>query len=115
MLAHGAVLRKNGFTAQQVIAIFEDHHDAGLSPAEVAMMDYAKKISADTSLISKTDIDQLLQNGFSQEQITDIALAAVARNFMSRLFEGLGVGPDLELQQSEPELWAYLKDWHKAG
>ena len=28
MLAHGAVLRKNGFTAQQVIAILEDYHNA---------------------------------------------------------------------------------------
>ena len=113
MLAHGAVLRKNGLTPQQVIAILEDYHAAGLSPEEVHLMDYAVKISSDTSAISQADIDLLRRDGLSDQQITDIALAAVLRNFLSRFFEALGAGPDPELQQREPELWAYLKDWHK--
>jgi uncharacterized peroxidase-related enzyme len=82
MLAHGAVLRKNGFTAQQVIAILEDYHNAGLSPVEVHMMDYASKISRDTSSITRADLDLLLQDGLSEQQITDVALAVVARNFI---------------------------------
>jgi uncharacterized peroxidase-related enzyme len=114
MLAHGAVLRKNGFTAQQVIAMLEDYHNAGLSPVEVHMMDYASKISSDTSSLTQADIDLLLQDGLSEQEITDIALAAVARNFMSRYFEALGAAPDPELQQKEPKLWDYLKDWQKA-
>ncbi len=113
MLAHGAVLRKNGFTAQQVIAILEDYHSAGLSPAEVHMMDYASKISTDASSISAADVGLLHQDGLTDQQITDIALAAVARNFISRFFEALGASPDPELQQQEPELWGYLKDWGK--
>ena len=40
-----------------------------------------------------------------------MALAAVARNFISRFFNALGAGPDPELQQQEPDLWGYLKDW----
>ena len=112
MMAHGEVLHKNGFTTQQVIAILEDYHGAGLSPQEVHMMDYATKISTDTSSISETDLDLLKQDGLNEQQITDITLVAVARNFMSRFFEALGVAPDLELQQREPELWNYLKDWH---
>jgi uncharacterized peroxidase-related enzyme len=114
MLAHGAVLHKNGFTAQQVIAVLEDYHDAGLSPVEVHMMDYATKISTDTSLITPADLDLLHQDGLSDQQITDVVLAAVARNFISRFFEALGAAPDPELQQQEPELWNYLKDWQKA-
>ncbi len=113
MLAHGAVLRKNGFTAQQVIAILEDYHKADLSPVEVHMMDYASKISSDTSSITRADLDLLRQDGLNDQQITDIALAAVARNFMSRFFKALGADPDPELQLQEPELWNYLKDWPK--
>ncbi len=50
MLAHGAILRKNGFTAQQVIAILEDPHNAGLSPQEVHLMDYSARISRGAQL-----------------------------------------------------------------
>lgn len=113
MLAHGAVLRKNGFTAQQVIALLEDYHQAGLSPVEVHLMDYASKISGDPSTITPADIDLLRQDGLNEKQITDAALVAVARNFISRFFDALGAPPDVELQQQEPELWGYLKDWHK--
>jgi alkylhydroperoxidase family enzyme len=115
MLAHGAVLRKNGFSAGQIIAILEDYRNAGLSPAEVHMMDYASKISGDTGSITPADLDRLRQDGLSPQQITDVALTAVARNFISRLFDSLGVNPDPELQQQEPELWEYLKDWQKTG
>ncbi len=110
MLAHGAVLRKNGFTAQQVIAILQDHHTAGLSPQEVHMMNYAAKISRDSHLISAADVDALRRDGLTEQQITDVALAAVARNFLSRLFDALGADPDPELQAQEPELWGYIKD-----
>lgn len=113
MLAHGAVLRKNGFTAQQVISILEDYHNAGLSPEEVHFMDYASKISLDSKSISQADIDILRQDGLNEQQITDIALAAVLRNFISRFFDALGAGPDPELIEKEPELWSYLKDWGK--
>ena len=113
MLAHGAVLRKNGFTAQQVIAVLEDYPNAGLSPAEVHMMDYASKISRDSGSMAQADIDILRQDGLNEQQITDIALAAVTRNFISRYFDALGAGPNPELQAQEPELWAYLKDWRK--
>ena len=109
MLAHGAVLRKNGFTPAQIIAILEDYHSAGLSPVEVHMMDYASKLSRDSEPVSQADVDLLRQDGLSDQQITDVALAAVARNFISRFFDALGAGPDPELQQAEPELWGYLQ------
>lgn len=111
MLAHGAVLRKNGFTAEQVIALLEDYHNAGLSPQEVHLMDYASRISASPSSVSQSDVDLLRQDGLNEQQITDVALAVTARNFISRFFDALGAGPDPELIAKEPELWSYLKDW----
>ncbi|HTX90789.1 MAG TPA: peroxidase-related enzyme [Anaerolineales bacterium] len=113
MLAHGSVLHKNGFTPEQIIAILEDYHDAGLDPAEVHMMDYAAKISGDANSITREDIDLLRRDGLDDQQITDVALAAVVRNFMSRFFDALGAGPDPELQLLESELWTYIKDRKK--
>jgi alkylhydroperoxidase family enzyme len=113
MLAHGAVLRKNGFTAQQIIDILEDYHNAGLSPEEVHLMDYASKISRDSGSVNQADIDLLHQDGLNDQQITDIVLAIVARNFISRFFDSLGASADPELQAREPELWGYLKGWRK--
>lgn len=112
MLVHGALLRKNGFTAQQIISIFEDYHNAGLTPAEVHMMDYATKISSASGSINQADIDQLRQDGLTDQQITDVALAATARNFISRFFNSQGASPDLELITKEPELWEYLSSQH---
>ena len=113
MLAHGAILHKNGFTPGQIIALLEDHTNAGLSPQEVHLMDYAVKISRDSKSIGQADIDLLRQDGLNEQQITDVALIAAARNFLSRFFDALGAGPDPELIAKEPELWSYLKDWDK--
>ncbi len=108
MLAHGAVLHKNGFSAQQIVAILEDYTNAGLTPAEVHMMDYASKISRVSGSVHPEDVETLRADGLSDQAITDIALAAAARNFISRFFDALGAGPDPELIEREPEIWAYL-------
>lgn len=113
MLAHGAALHKNGFTAQQIITILEDYHNADLTLQEVHMMDYASKISCDSKSITQSDIDLLRQDGMNDQDITDVALAAVLRNFISRFFDAMGADPDPELIEKEPELWSYLKDWPK--
>ena len=76
-------------------------------------MDYASKISRESKSISQADVDILLRDGLNEQQITDVALAAVLRNFMSRFFDALGAGPDPELIEKEPELWSYLKHLEK--
>jgi alkylhydroperoxidase family enzyme len=77
------------------------------------MMDYAAKICSNPPAVTEADVDRLRADGLSDQQITDIALAAVARNFISRFFHALGASPDPELQQQEPELWDYLQGWGK--
>ncbi len=111
MLAHGAVLRKNGFSTQQIIAILEDPHKAGLEPVEVHLMDYAAKLSQTPPAITDEDVEILRRDGLTDAQISDVVLVTAGRNFMSRLFDGLGAGPDEELIAQEPELWQFLKDW----
>jgi uncharacterized peroxidase-related enzyme len=115
LLAHGNTLHKNGFTVEQVIELIKDYHNAGLSPAEVHMMDYADKISRDSAMVGPADIEPLRADGLSDQQITDIALAAVMRNFLSRFFHALGADADPELIAKEPELWAYIQERQRAA
>jgi alkylhydroperoxidase family enzyme len=110
MLAHGAVLRKNFFPVEQVLRILDDYHQAGLDPVEVDLMDFAAKISLDANSITREDVNRLRADGLSDAEITDVALAAAARNFFSRLLDALGAGPDASYQETQPELWQHLME-----
>lgn len=89
-VAHGTFARDQ-FDDAQVEAIARDFHDAGLSPAEVAMMDFAVKVSTDAAAMTDADAQNLRDHGFSDRQIVDITLAAAVRNYYSRALNALGV------------------------
>jgi uncharacterized peroxidase-related enzyme len=94
VLAHGAVLREKVLTANQVAAILRDYRQAGLAPEEVAVMAFAEKITREAHRVTPQDIDTLRGHGLSDVEILDIALAASARNFFSRVLDAVGAEPD---------------------
>ena len=108
MLAHGALLRKNFFSADELIAIIKDFHHAGLSDEEVALMAFAQKITKQADLVSEQDIEQLRGYGLSDEDILNVVLACTARNFFSKTLDGLGAVPDEVYKEFEPELLKLL-------
>jgi uncharacterized peroxidase-related enzyme len=104
MLAHGAVLRKNFFNADQIAAIVKDFHNASLPPEEVAMMSFAQKITTQANQMNENDFEELRGFGLSDEDILDVVLASAARNFFSKTLDGLGAPPDELYLELEPEL-----------
>lgn len=94
ILAHGAVLRRNFFSAEELEAIARDYHHAGLEPKEVRMMEYAQKVVRDASSTTQADFDGLRAAGWTDEDILSITLAAAARAFASKVFDALGAPPD---------------------
>jgi uncharacterized peroxidase-related enzyme len=94
MLAHGAVLRSNIFSANEVEAIVRDYRTAGLTPAEVAMMSFAQKVTLNAYQVSPEDIEDLRRYGFSDEEVLDIVLVAAARSFYSKVLDAVGAEPD---------------------
>jgi uncharacterized peroxidase-related enzyme len=104
MLAHGAVLRKNFFGPGELAAIARDFHSAGLPAEEVALMEFAQKVTLEPHQISLRDFDLLREKGLSDEEILDVVLAVTARNFMSKTLDALGAEPDDVLMDLEPEL-----------
>jgi uncharacterized peroxidase-related enzyme len=93
-LPHGAALRSNLFSADEVEAIARDYRTAGLTPAEVAMMAFAQKVTRNANQVSPEDIEDLRRHGFSDEEILDVVLAAAARSFFSKVLDAVGAEPD---------------------
>ena len=93
-LAHGEKSLRL-FTEEQLQAIARDFHTAGLSEAEVAMMDYAVRVCTDAADMTDGDTQRLRDLGFSDREIVDITMAAAARNFISRSVLAMAV--DLEI------------------
>lgn len=104
MLAHGAVLRKNFFSAAQLIAIVQDFKNAGLAPEEVAMMSFAQKIIHKAHKVDQNDIDELRKHGLDDKDILDVVLATTARSFFSKTLDALDTKPDEIYKELEPEL-----------
>lgn len=104
LLAHGAILSKNGVSVNQLRAILKDFHDAGLERAEVAIMDFAQKIVRSASEITPADIDALHALDLEDVEILDVTLTATMRCFASKTFDALGAEPDAVYSELEGQL-----------
>ena len=104
MLAHGAVLRKNFFGPGELAAIARDFRSAGLPEEEVALMEFAQKVTLEPNQTTQEDFDLLREKGLTDEDILDVVLTVTARNFMSKTLDALGAEPDAALLDLEPEL-----------
>ena len=103
-MAHGAVLRQSLFSAEQVRAIVKDFRNAGLEPAEVAMLAFVEKVIEDARGITAQDVDELRSHGLGDEEILDITLAAAARSFFGKVLDAMGTEPDSVYMELEDGL-----------
>lgn len=68
------------------------------------MMSFAEKVILDPHCIAQQDVDELRNQGFADEEILDIVLAASARAFYTKVLDSLGAEPDDACLDLEPEL-----------
>jgi uncharacterized peroxidase-related enzyme len=101
-LAHGSILLDGMVDAEQLTAIAQDHHVAGLDAVDIAVMDLADKVAADATAVTQADIDRLREHGLSDAEIFDVVAAAAARCFFSKTLDALGVQPDARFAGLEP-------------
>ncbi|MDR6413347.1 carboxymuconolactone decarboxylase family protein [Pseudarthrobacter sulfonivorans] len=94
LLAHGAKSLK-AFPEDELAGVARDYRNAGLTRAEVAMMEYAEKLSGDATAMTDADTLVLRGHGFTDREIMDITVAAAARNFLSRAVLALAVDLDV--------------------
>ena len=72
------------------------------------MLAYAEQVAKDASRITKADIDALREAGFSDVEISDIALCASIRSFVSRFFDATGASPEPAFIDTDPEFRAAM-------
>jgi uncharacterized peroxidase-related enzyme len=104
MLAHGSVLRKNFFGPDELTAIARDFRTSGLPAEEIALMEFARKVTLKPNQMTQGDFDLLRENGLSDEEILDVVLTVTARCFMSKTLDALGAEPDAAYMELEPAL-----------
>lgn len=92
-LAHGKALR-DFFTDEQIVAIAADRTAGVLGAAEQDMVRFARQVAKDASKVTAGQVQGLLESGFTDAEIFDIAATAAGRAFFTKLLDALGVEPD---------------------
>ncbi len=96
VIAHGALLRiysKNPLLSDQVAT---NYRKADISSRERAMLDYAMKVALHSGQLSKDDAQPLIAEGFSEEDVWDIASIAAFFGMSNRLANATGMRPNRE-------------------
>ena len=100
--AHWQMLRSLGMAEHRLSRIVSDHRRAGLSKADVALLDFGIKLSQAPTSISHEDIEALRRRGFSDEAILEGVLVAAFTEFVCTLSEGLDAVPDFQPERIPP-------------
>ena len=72
VVAHGAILRIREKNPQLSDQIASNYRKADITPRQKAMLDFALKVSKNSHEVSNTDIDNMRELGFSNDDIWDI-------------------------------------------
>ncbi len=91
-LAHGKVMLQF-LSENDLIAVMSAKEEV-LTPAEQAIMAFAEKVTLYAYEVTQEDIDVLRRHSLTDSDIFDVVLAASARNFFSRVLDGVGTLPD---------------------
>jgi uncharacterized peroxidase-related enzyme len=96
MVSHGAALRKLTGDPVLVEQLRTNYKYADLEARERAMLDFAVKLTEESSRCTEDDVEALREAGWSDEDIMDITEVAAMFNFTNRLASGLGWVPNDE-------------------
>jgi uncharacterized peroxidase-related enzyme len=98
MESHENDLRSAVGSEQQARAIQDDFHSAGLPPRELALLDFAVKLTCTPREMQQADIAFLRAHGFSDQQLVDAVQCIGYFNFINRVLDGLGVDPEASMR-----------------
>ena len=96
VVAHGAILRireKNSLIADQIAT---NYRKANISERQLAMLDFAVKVSRGANEISEEDTQTLTQHGFSEQDVWDIGSIAAFFALSNRLANMANIRPNEE-------------------
>jgi uncharacterized peroxidase-related enzyme len=104
MESHEKDLRSEVESDDQRRAVQEDYRSAGLTPREVAVLDYAVKLTLHPRDVRRADLDALRGHGLTDEQLVDAVQCVGYFNFINRVLDGLGVDPEPSMRYGKEAL-----------
>jgi uncharacterized peroxidase-related enzyme len=96
VIAHGAILRIRAKNPQIADQIAVNYRKADITPRQRAMLDFAMKVSQEAHLVSETDFTDLAADGFSQDDIWDIAAISAFFALSNRMANVTAMRPNDE-------------------
>ena len=96
LVAHGATLRELLGDPVQADRITFDFRKAGLDARQLAICEYAVKVTTEPTACSEADIEELRGHGLTDEEVWDVAEVAAMYNFTNRLAMATGQMPNPE-------------------
>jgi len=93
---HGEALNQYWQNEEKLLRLVEDYLSAGLSDREIALIEYANKLTLKPNRVSSDEIDDLRKAGLTDEDILGLNLLVSYMNFANRIISGLGVEFDTE-------------------
>lgn len=103
-LAHGKVLESQFFSSEELNRIAREGGGQLLRPEESEIMAFAEKIVRRADSVTSEDVERLRSHGLTDAEIFDVAAAAAARCFFSKLLDALGAEPDASYGTLAPDL-----------
>jgi uncharacterized peroxidase-related enzyme len=73
-----------------------DYRTAELEPRVRALCDYAVKLTREPAAVGRADVDELREHGWDDAAIHDAIQVIAYFNYINRIAEGVGLGPDPE-------------------
>jgi len=96
VIAHGAILRIRAKNPQIADQIAINYRKADITPRQLAMLDFAMKVSRAAEEISEQDFADISRHGFSDDDIWDIAAISAFFALSNRMANVTGMRPNDE-------------------
>jgi uncharacterized peroxidase-related enzyme len=97
-----------GDATQDALDLKEDFRKADISPDEMAMLEYAEKITLEPWTVTGADVENLREHGFDDVAILEIATVSAYRNYIARVANALGVELEEKKFADNPEARAAM-------
>ena len=96
VVAHGAILRIREKNPQLADQIASNYRKADITPRQKAMLDFALKVSKSSHEISNADIENMIELGFSNDDIWDIGAISALFALSNRMANLTSMRPNDE-------------------
>ena len=96
VVAHGAILRIRAKNPQIADQVAINYRKADITPRQMAMLDFAMKVSARAYEVGDADIAELKTHGFTDEDAWDIAAISAFFGMSNRLANVTSMRPNDE-------------------